>query len=77
MEELIYSDAKSYFVRNAKESAERWIAMVLGEEDPETGFRKTGKYIQAIKQAANSVAHQLKKSPCTSCSGTSVAVSIP
>jgi hypothetical protein len=77
MEEIIYSDNKSYFIRNSRSNAERWIVSIMGGEDPETGFKKDSKYWRSLGQAVNSLENKLLNSPCVECTGLIVEESIP
>lgn len=77
MEEIVYGDGKSYFLRNSKANAERWIASISGGEDPETGFKQESKYWRSIAQATNSIVESLKNTPCVACEGLTVTDSIP
>ncbi|MGV6816116.1 MAG: hypothetical protein ACWA44_02465 [Thiotrichales bacterium] len=77
MEEVIYSDSKSFLIRNGKKNAERWLASVMGTEDPETGFKNKSKYWKSIANATNQVIESLKSSPCVDCRGLSIETSLP
>ena len=77
MEETIYSSAKSFFIRNSKANAERWIASVMGGDDPETGFTQKSKYWESIATATNSIVESLKGTPCVACEGLAKMDSIP